>query len=335
MKSIPARDWNALVDRLRRDQVLGCTILRSEEWRHPWHVSPEWNPDTRRWEAMIRPGFVNGIDPEVSVRADEAPAETLERLQIQPGSVRVDARLTEEPRMPLNRWRAIGRDAPPERTGVSAGEDVTAAYEPVPEFFLALGAEAPPENPLAPLPTGSGTRLLRATDLLLVQDRLATGTDWTFGTGTAGDGSFARFSVAYALPPGARERARLRSVARHQPAPPADPVQRLLGNWQDTGQDTLHVATVYLLSPEDEPPGAEPGPAWTPHVKHRVFWNLVHGVTVDATPGGSDNLTLPGGLGLGAGDSVIGGLLATINDNQAVLDEFLRNRGVEGRFWTT
>jgi hypothetical protein len=31
---------------------------------------------------------------------------------------------------------------------------------------------------------------------------------------------------------------------------------------------------------------------------------------------------------------VIGGLLATINTNQAALEEFLRNRGAEGRFWT-
>lgn len=122
----------------------------------------------------------------------------------------------------------------------------------MPEFLRSLGASEP----------GQRGRLLRATEILLQQDRLTTGTDWTFGAGV--DGTFAQFNVTYALPPGSRERAYLRTTSRYEPPTPPDPRDRLLGRWDDEDFDALHLATVFLLSPEDMPAGSEPGPDWAP-----------------------------------------------------------------------
>jgi hypothetical protein len=69
-------------------------------------------------------------------------------------------------------------------------------------------------------------------------------------------------------------------------------------------------------------------------VKHHLFWNLVHDVTVQPRAGSSENMLLPTGLALGVADSVINRILATINDKNAALTEFLEKRTVEGRFWT-
>jgi len=318
MKTILATTWNALIDRLRREQILGCTVMEHGVWKHPWQVTPSWSFEREEWVAQIHPGFVNGLDAEVRIDAGEAPPETLERLGAK-NEERVDARLTENPQMPLRQWRAIGTDASPESVSLSGFETIVESFEPVPEFFRSLGA-------------GEDGRLLRATEIVLQQDRLTTGTDWTFGAGV--DGTVAQFNVTYALPPRARERAYLRTTSRYEPPAPPDPLDRLMGRWEDEGFDALHLATVYLLSPENMPAGSEPGPDWTPYVKHRVFWNLVHAVRFDPPAGRTENLTLFTGLAGGVADGLINQLLADNNDKSAAASEFLANRTVEGRFWS-
>jgi len=60
-------------------------------------------------------------------------------------------------------------------------------------------------------------------------------------------------------------------------------------------------------------------PNWSPYVKHHLFWNLDHDVTVKPPAGSSENMTLPTGLALGVADSVINQILATINDKNAAI----------------
>ncbi len=335
MKTILAKAWNAMIDRLRRDQLLGATVLERGGWKHPWQVTPSWDPENERWVAEIHPGFVNGIDTEIRIREDEAPADTLERLGIDPKNAaggRVDAWLTELPLQPLTQWRSIGRDASPSSVSVSGFENIVASYEKVPDFFLALGAGEPPEGFFAPVGTKGGTRLLRATEIVLHKDRITTGTDWTFGAGV--DGTFAQFDVIYRLPPGAREHAYIRTTAKYEPPQRPDALERLRGNWEDVSYDPLHLSTVYLLSPEDTPAGSEPGPEWTPYVKHRVFWNLNHAISFEPPRDRRDNITMFTGLAGGVADGLINQMLADINDRNAALSEFLGNRTIEGRYWT-
>jgi hypothetical protein len=103
MKTILAATWNALIDRLRREQILGCTVVEHVGWKHPWQVTPSWSFEREEWVAQIHPGFVNGLDAEVRIAAGEAPPETLERLGAS-NEERVDARLTEGPRTRTGGW---------------------------------------------------------------------------------------------------------------------------------------------------------------------------------------------------------------------------------------
>jgi len=108
---------------------------------------------------------------------------------------------------------------------------------------------------------------------------------------------------------------------------------RLMGDWENDPFDTIPVATVYLLSPENAIQNEEPGPDWSPYVKHHLFWNLIYDVTVQPPAGSSENMTLPTGLALGVADGVINQMLAMINDQNADLTEFLGKNTVELRFW--
>ena len=330
MNSIPASAWNRLMAFLARHQILGATVRPRGEWKHPWQLSPQWDGERKQWMTSIEPGFVNSLDAVVTLPYRDAPQETRQRLQ---GSVTdedelIDAWLTERPVLALNAWRAIGTDA------------LALSHEPVPEFFKMLGVASPSGSlEVGEVRQISGllgerkpNRLLRATELVLYQDRFATNTQWQTGLGI--DGSNAQFSVTYKLPSNARQRAYLRTKA----SPPFEqtvPVQnRLLGDWTDQTYDSLHLATVYLLSPLDEPPGALPDSRWTPYVRHRVFWNLVHAVTVLEPALKRENLTLSTGTVGGLLDSIGNQILALINDQNAAIAEFLNRNTLQGRFWS-
>ncbi len=309
MKTIFASTWNALIDRLRREQVIGCTVTQYGSWKHPWYVTPAWNKEREEWACEINPGFVNGLDPEVRLQASEAPEETLGRLGATQ-EARVDAWLTEAPQIPLRQWRAIGDEGLPD-TG-----------ERMPPFFQAL-TEGESEKK---------RRLLRACEIVLRHDRIAAGTSWNLGSGSSG--SFAQFSVSYGRRPGARERAYLRTTSRYDPPTPPDPLDLLLGKVVDEGIDSLHLSTVYLLSPEGASPESPPDASWTPFVRHRVFWNLIYAVRFDPPVGRTDDITLYTGLGGGIADGMINQMLAQNNDASAAAMQFLSNRSIEGRFWT-
>ncbi|NDD52829.1 hypothetical protein EBZ39_02945 [bacterium] len=320
MNTIPARDWNRMIDDLARNQILGATVLSGGKWRHPWSVEVGWNASRERFEASIKPGFVNGLDPELRVNGEDAPDATLKRLgqtSISARSKYVDALLTESPLLPLTQWRAIGFDAPSGADG-----------EAIPPYLIGQGA-SPPTNGA---PATGFERLLRATEIVLFKDRINTTTQWTFGQGT--DNTAAQFDVAYTLKPGARQRAYIRTERKTSLPAALDPVLRLLGEWQDNGTDRLPVATVFLLSPPGTAKQSEPDSAWTPYVQHHLFWNLVHDVNVSPRPVVSDGLGIPRGLGLGVADVTISNLAARINDQNDALTEFLNNNVAEGRFWS-
>ena len=315
MNSIPAKDWNRLIDDLARNQIIGATVLSRGDWRHPWSVSVEWTGG--RFDAKIKPGFVNGLDPEMEVEGQDAPETTLKRLghtQISARGIKLDAILTEEPSLPLTLWRQVGYDA-------KSVDD-----EMIPEYLIAQGA-----SPKAPTSTGF-ERLLRATEIVLFKDRIATNTNWTFGLGL--DGTAAQFDVFYAARQNARQRAYIRTERKTAPLAPTDELAKLFGGYQDSGLDRLALATVFLLSPPGAYKDSEPDGEWTPYVQHHLFWNLTHDVNVQARESLNDSLALPTGLGLGVADVTINNLAAWINDTNDALSEFLRNNEAEGRFWS-
>ena len=67
MKAISAREWNGWIDRLKRSRLLAALSLGRSGWKHPWFTQARWVARERRWEAVIKPGFVNAVDPTVRV----------------------------------------------------------------------------------------------------------------------------------------------------------------------------------------------------------------------------------------------------------------------------
>ena len=328
MNTITANAWNKLVDFLRRHQLLGCTTLTNSTWRHPWQVDVTWNTEAQAWQARVVPGFVNGQDATVSV-------EVIENGQRQ----WKDVPLTDDPAIPLTTFRAIGSDAEPDNILTSGTGDTNLNYEPVPEFFTSLGVGSRSSvqvnadmgfvtNSAEP----SSKRKLRACDLVLHHDRPATTSSWITGTGF--DGTFASFAVGTKQRANARPHAYLRTSKRFKEALQPDPVQQLKGVWEDVDHDSLLIATVYLLSPEDDTSDTL-DETWTPYVKHQVFWNLLYAHNRQGKPLNTNPLILNTGLAAGLLDQIGNQMLAQVNDATQAVYQFLSNHRIEGRFWST
>jgi len=342
VRSILATAWNKLIEHLQHNRIRDVTLLENGDWQHPWQITPRYDAEGGQWTASINPGFVNGLDATVQLDAQQAPDDTLARLQNPSGSV--DAWLTESPRLPLTSWRSIGADATPTSADTSEDGSVHFAFEPVPKFFEALGVGQPPKIGSSDgdgiIRSVSGTsedqtkvRLLRALDVVLYQDRPATASQFTMSDGT--DGVIFQFDVTVVNTPNARERAYLRTTSKYQPPPPpTDALARLMGDWSDTPRDELWLATVYLVSLAGTAPGSEVDGTWQPYVKHRVFWNLLHATNTLPPALKSDNLTLNTGLAAGVGDRVNQFLLSQVNDGNSAISQFLGRNTIEGRFWS-
>lgn len=317
---ILATRWNEMLDRLKRNRITGVTILDDGGWRHPWNVRSLWNNDGERWEVDIEPGFVEGLPATIEVDGVEVP-------------------LIDRPRLPLTSFRALGSDGA--STGSTTGADgsVRVSFDAVPAFFRALGVGDPPDvvldgTTLPNLEAPSSARLLRACDLVLHQDRLATSTQWTFGTGA--DGIIAEFTVSATSRPDARRSAFVRAYARWQLPAQATRQQLVAGNWTDLPQDQELIATVYLVSPPGAPAGSAPDRTWTPYVKQGVgmFWNLNYATNHLRRPLAKQVITLNTGLAAGQGDLVNNWILSQQNDAASAASEFIRRERLEGLFWS-
>lgn len=327
---LTAAAWNALLDRLApllRNRIMSVTALGGGKWLHPWHTSVKWNATEKRWEATIKPGFVNGLDVTVSITPP-----------LQDSTAPSSVPLTDSPTVPLTTFRPIGTDA----------ISIDGSGESVPEYFRVRGVGDPVslstegEDGIVQQVSGladaqSSQRLLRACEILLYHDRPAAEAQWTQGVGI--DGTFAQFAIAYNAATGAKDHGYLR-VAKESPLVAADTdaaTAAFLGeSFADTPYDWKKVATVYLLSPADAAFDSEPDETWQPHVKHHLFWNLHYAHSPIPPAANNQPLTLnTAGLG-GAGvnlQATVNQMLAQSNDASAALNEMLRSR-VKGRFWT-
>jgi hypothetical protein len=232
-------------------------------------------------------------------------------------------------------------DAGASSTSTNANGNVSYVFEKVPEFFLAQGVAAarnitfngdlaPPQS--GALPDNATRKLLRACDVVLYQDRIATTTQWTIGAGV--EGTFAQFTVTTIKAANHRARAYLRMMPKYDPPLLATQQHQLAGDWSDQTRDERHVATIYLASRDGAPLGSSPDGSWTPHVRHRLWWNLSHATNQLKPPLARTNLTLNTGLAGGVGDPINNVILAQINDAHRAAAEFLNRERLEGKFWT-
>lgn len=333
---VSARDWNLVAEELRRNRPLRITPVTRGGWAHPWKTTQSWDNARARWSVSIKPGFVNGGEVEIELDADEAPEATVQRL----GRAAVyRAYLTELPARSVHpgEMRRIGPDGTPDGASASG-----LTYEPVPPFFKAMGVGDPPGSRfdlataeftdiLEPNRDRSQERLLRAYDIVLTQERLATTVRWAY----EGSVSAAQFDVVYANT-GHRELPYISIRKRHFDAlDRADALDLLGGLDEPDPQDEIKIATCYLVSPPGAEPGSDPDGTWGAFAKHGAFWNINYSTNILPTRAAYEPVTFDLPLAGGVSQQAVNTLLATNNDALDAATEFLNGRRLDGRFWTT
>lgn len=343
---IKHQSWNAMIDEVSRRLPLHF-VKTSRRWVHPWTIVPDWSDTADQWVFRIRPGFVNGVEPEISIPAMLASERTLDRIEEETGSrpeknQPVDALITESPEIPAGGTRVIGKGANPDLFAVSESGNVQIKFEVVPEFFIQFGVsdekltfqgnlnsgiqEVQSEEPTEPTP------LLRACDVVLYVDRLAAKLDVIKGTPLLD--SFTAFLVInYGRSTPARKRPYLKVTAKYTPIIEAG-VENLLEGTPDSEFDAIQIATVYFISPPGYSPDLPMDSTWTAFVKHEQFWNLAHAPQKMSDPTPIEPITFQTGLLSGIADQIFSTILAPNNDayNTALL--VLSNRNLAGRFWS-
>lgn len=298
------------MDRLARSRLLHALQIHGGAWQPAWHTTAAWSPEREQWEATVKPGTVNGLDP----MAIDAVAVAERRNVTERGLADLEA-----PRIALTSWRTPS--PVPEyfvKRGVAPSVDL-----PTVETLLEIGL------PQATAPTQSPSRIVQAMDIVLHQPRASSRVDYqTTGAGGA-DGVGLRYQVSYS---GALSRPYVRAVRELVPDSPLDLASLIDGSKADTGLDRKLVATVYVLSPDGVVEG-KPDDTWTAHVQHGLWWNLSYHAT--GTPGASsDDLRLDVPLAGGIAQPLIGQILAQVNDANSAVSQFLSARVATGRWWS-
>jgi len=343
---ISHKTWNAMIDEVSRRLPLRF-VRTSRRWVHPWTIVPEWSDAAEQWVFRIRPGFVNGVEPEISTLAMLATDRTLDRIEEETGSrpekdQSVDALITESPQIVVSGTRIIGKGADAESVSVSASGNIAVKFETVPEFFIQFGLsdekltfqgnlnsgiqEVQSEEPKEPPP------LLRACDVVLYVDRPAAKLDVIKGNPFL-DSFSALLVINYGRSTPARKRPYLKITAKYQPIVEAD-MGNLLEGTPDPEFDAIQIATIYFISPPGYSPDLPMDSTWTTFVKHDQFWNLAHAPQKIPDPTPIEPITLQTGLLFGIADSIFSSLLAPGNDAYNTALQVLRNRNLAGRFWS-
>jgi hypothetical protein len=343
---INAETWNVMIDEVSRRLPLRF-VRMSRRWVHPWTIVPEWSDIAEQWVFRIRPGFVNGVEPEIPIPAMLASERTLDRIEEETGTrpekdQSADALITEAPQIPVSGTRIIGKGANPDSVSVSASGNIAVKFEQVPEFFIQFGVtdekltfqgnlnsgiqEVQSEEPKEPAP------LLRACDVVLYMDRPAAKLDVIKGNPFL-DSFSALLVINYGRSTPARKRPYLKITAKYQPIVEAD-IGNLLEGTPDPEFDAIQIATIYFISPPGFAPEAPMDSTWTTFVKHDQFWNLAHAPQKIPDPTPIEPITLQTGLAAGIADPIISSLLAPGNDAYNTALQVLRNRNLAGRFWS-
>ena len=342
---INSKTWNAMIDEVSRRLPLRF-VRTSRRWVHPWTIVPEWSDAAEQWVFRIRPGFVNGVEPEISTLAMLASERTLDRIEEETGSrpeknQTVNALITEFPEIIVSSTRMIGKGANPNSVSVSASGDVEVEFEGVPEFFTQFGVTNEKVVFRGNLNSGiqevqyeseSDPPLLRACDVVLYLDRAAARLDVIQGNPFL-DNYSALLVINYGRSTPPRKRPWLTVTSKYKPIVEVD-MGNLLEGTADPEFDAIKIATIYFLSPPGYSPDLPMDVTWTPFVKHDQFWNLCHAPQRIPDPTPIEPIRLITGLAGGIADSIFSSLLAPGNDAFNSALQVLRNRNLAGRFWS-
>lgn len=302
------RNWNDWVARLDAARLQpGCTsrVERVPQgqvlslhppvrrWRHPWAVDVRWN-EGGFFEARIAvAGLVNGLPPLV-----EGEATTLDDVW-----------------MPLRSLRG-GLDGEPAHVKV---------------FFGTRGVKAAADLPssISDLPS----RLLAACDVWLARARLSYKASVTAVDASGTSGQIVDYAVTYdtAALEARGASARVSRGASFPEKQRPTLAERLMGLYQDDGEDRLRVCSIYFLSPP-EPKNAVPDAAWQVFTRHDLFWNVRHGARVEMPKQPPKPIRFFSGLAAGLGDMIINQNLALSNDLAQRIGAAVANDAPEGQW---
>ena len=341
--------WNGLVDEFRRNRPLTAKSRNSALWQHPWKASASYDAENKRWTYQILPGFVNGDSAEITLDWEDIPQVSKNRIGESEKSSRHEIPLTERPQIPItpNHFRRIGIDSSPFKVEGDQSQG-RFSFESVPNFFRDKGVGEQPVIEYTesgrPVTQISGVldggedepRLLRAVEVILTKERPALTVDTSVSSGIDGTG-FTNYNVRYST---RNPRSTPYLSTRSSFIPRSSPMTAemvLSGVFEDLPFDDLHVATIYLVSLPGQKPNSIPDETWTPYCQNHLYWNLQYEhtrlqVSEDSGP-----------IGLGLGSGLAGGVatlninleLSNLNDRLNIIEEFLLNNRVEGRYWTT
>jgi hypothetical protein len=332
----PTTRWNQIVEEYFRNRIADIDAAPDRAWRHPWYSVATW--DAKREQFLVRtkagacPSFTSDGDPTVSTLPALVTSETLERVGVPADSTApIDAYLSEDPKLAVStaQMRAIGTDA-------VAFEDVET--EAIPPFFQERGVLAPVtlENQGGRLVSRfsglvedrSQARLLRATDLVLTHRRLLTVPILK----ETPEGN-AEITLTLQTPPGGVGDPYLDLRSKYEPEILPGGVEFAAGDLTDPGRDTIHLATVYFLSPRGAEAGTMPDGNWRAFTRHHVQWNLQYLAKESILEIDPTRLEVPlPALGLGTLGDIGGRLAQAGNDTLAQMEAALREVRNEGRF---
>ncbi len=326
MFNFPARAYNDVMAMIRRSRplpgvnsriketqagVLISPTLRPTNWDHPWTIHPRWVEDgsgTGNWSVTFTPGFVNGADAVLG--SDDVPLTA----------------------------------ATPPVLKVTNFRDATGVGCTYPALFKKLGAREPEAAAQTPdsldgtlqanvelFPQQYGTRRLAAADFLLHVDHTGTYTDTTYAAPDTGNLVIHSTSFTSAMD---RYPYRLSTVSEFTAPQYPTMLERLLGTADEPNYDELKLATLWLLSPPDEPDDSSPGPTWIPYTQHCVFWNLGYANVNELNTTNLNSITIHTGLAFGLLDSIGNSILSTINDANLDVVNALNETSMQGHFWT-
>lgn len=315
----------------------GVLVTRdaSDQFKHPWFLSPRWRSDENlsaggEWVATVQPGFVNGYDATIEVE------QTVKGEKV---SVHQPLTAAAPPEIALGSFRN-----PLVSTGASVDDDgnvVTAPAEGYPRFFEELGVKpadkgtnltassaSPPEDP-------SRTRQLRISELVLISPRFATRQQVDlrdpFTTAATVEISTVFLNGRISSAPSLNY---LVTLPKYNPASAPTPLDQLAGTAVETEQDELHIATIYFVSPEQTEDDVPVDSTWTPYVQYHVFWNVAHANLADFGQPPQAPISLHLGLAFGIGDELFNFLLSPLNDLLDQVQAYLGAADSTGLYWT-
>ena len=327
MFTFPARVYNEVMAAIRRSKplpglnsriretsagVLISAALPPSDWDHPWTLKPRWvegDDGQGKWTVTITPGFVNGADSVIGKSDEPLTADPVPTLEV------------------------IGfRDATGMNGHYPALFKKLGARKPMePEAVFSGSLEQNTQIEVPFFPEQYGTRRLMAADFLLHIDHEGVHTDTTFADPTTGNLVIhsAAFTAAINRYP-----YRVNTVPEYTAPQYPTMLERMLGSLDEPNYDELLLATLWLLSPPDEPDDTPPGPTWQPYTQHFVFWNLCYANVNKFNFTNPQPITIHTGLAFGLLDSIGNSMLAPINDAYIDIMNGLNETSMRGYFWT-